>query len=48
MKEWPFLEFVMIKMENAYRARLSVEQAVAIFQRPKPKGRTLHLLDETI
>jgi hypothetical protein len=31
MKEWSFLEFVMIKMETTYRARLSVEQAVAIF-----------------
>jgi hypothetical protein len=29
-----------MKMENDYRVRLSVEQAVAIFQRPKPKGRS--------
>jgi hypothetical protein len=30
----------MIKMGNAYRVHLSVEQVVAIFQRPKPKGRS--------
>jgi hypothetical protein len=40
MKKWLFFEFVTIKMEHTYRVHLSVEQAVAIFQRPKPKGRS--------
>jgi hypothetical protein len=35
MRQWPFLEHVMEKMLNTYRNDLTMEQAVAIFQRPK-------------
>ncbi len=35
IQQWPRLEFVMMKMQNAYRAGLTMEQAVTIFQRPK-------------
>jgi hypothetical protein len=38
MKQWPFLEHVMDKMLNIYRNDITMEQAVAIFQRPKPKN----------
>jgi hypothetical protein len=29
----------MMKMRNAYRVELTMEQVVTIFQRPKPKNR---------
>jgi hypothetical protein len=40
MRQWPFLEHVMEKMLNTYRNDITMEQAVAIFQRPKPKTRS--------
>ena len=40
MKTWPFLEYIMDQMLQAYRVRLTMEQALNLFQRPKPKTRS--------
>jgi hypothetical protein len=40
MKTCPFLEYVMEQMLQAYRVRLTMEQALNLFQRPKPKTRS--------
>ncbi len=40
MREQPQIEYVMTKMNRAYGVHLTMEQAVTIFQRPKPKKRS--------
>jgi hypothetical protein len=39
MRESPHLEFVMIKLLNAFTVKLTLDQASDIFRRPKPKNR---------
>jgi hypothetical protein len=40
MRESPHLEFVMLKLLNAFTIRLTLNQASDIFRRPNPKNRT--------
>jgi hypothetical protein len=39
MRESPHLEFVMLKLLNAFTVKLTLDQAADIFRRPKPKNR---------
>jgi hypothetical protein len=40
MREAPHLEFVMLKLLNAFTVRLTLDQAADIFRRPMPNNRT--------
>jgi hypothetical protein len=39
MRESPCLEFVMIKLLNAFTVKITLDQASDIFRQPKPKNR---------
>jgi len=39
-KNQPYLEYVMIRMDETYRVHLTTEQSVELFLKPKPKNRS--------